>query len=59
MNAYKLNGAAGQMLLGALVGFLGFNHADIYKEVKNIIPLNDIFIMRNGDRYKIKFEKID
>ena len=57
MNAYKLNGHAGQLLRTSICRFLDIPNSSIYKVVKDILPGNAIEI-NDGRKFKITLIEI-
>ena len=58
MNAYKLNGMAGEQFREAICKHLKIHHTEIYKTVKDISRRDGIIELHDGRKFKAVLKEI-
>jgi len=56
MNVYKYNSLSTNLISRALHDDIGVLYGNLYREIYDI--KGQFIIMKNGDRYKVKLEKV-
>ena len=58
MNAYKLHGQSGRLVIAAVCKYLGIGYSEIYKILKDVDGATGIIETKEGKKYRLELTEI-